>query len=76
MTQHGRDDTQPACQRSRCQACAPRVADVTDTLMAGHHQPLRVWRRGLSCMGRNLSNHHMGQALDLNKDDAPQMTRP
>ena len=39
----GCDDTQPARQRYRCKACAGRFDDLTGTVLAGHHQPLRVW---------------------------------
>jgi hypothetical protein len=47
---------------------------LTDTIFAGHHQPLRVWILCLYFMGLNLSNHQIAQELDLNKDDAQQMT--
>jgi len=39
----GCDDTQPHRQRYRCKACASRFDDLTGTVLAGHHQPLRVW---------------------------------
>ena len=39
----GCDDTQPHRQRYRCKACAPRFDDLTGTVLAGHHQPLRAW---------------------------------
>ena len=74
MTKQGRDDTQPECQRSLCQSCERRFDHLTDTIFAGHHQPLRVWILCLYFMGLNLSNHHIAQELDLNKDDAQQMT--
>src|SRR6476661_8382959 len=38
----GYDDSQPHRQRYRCKACARRFDDLTDTVLAGHHQPLRV----------------------------------
>jgi DNA-binding transcriptional regulator LsrR (DeoR family) len=47
---------------------------LTDTIFAGHHQPLRVWILCLYFMGLNLSNHQIAQELDLNKDDVQQMT--
>lgn len=74
ITKQGRDDTQPERQRYLCQACERRFDDLTDTIFAGHHQPLRVWRLCLYFMGLNLSNHHIAHELDLNKDDAQQMT--
>jgi transposase-like protein len=43
VTTQGRDETPPERQRYRCQSGERRFDDVTDTLVAGHHQPLRVW---------------------------------
>src|SRR5215210_5181054 len=39
----GCDDSQPHRQRYRCKECARRFDDLTGTVLAGHHQPLRVW---------------------------------
>ena len=74
VTTQGRDATPPARQRYRCQSGERRFDDVTDTIFAGHHQPLRVWIVCLYFMGLNRSNHHIAQALDLNSSDAHQMT--
>ena len=74
MTKQGRDDPQPERPRSLCQSCERRFDDVPDTIFAGHHHPLRVWILCLYFMGRNLSNHHMAQALDLHQDEAHQLT--
>jgi transposase-like protein len=52
----GCDDTQPCRQRHRCKACGGRFDDLTGTVLAGHHQPLRVWVWCLYLMGLNLSN--------------------
>ena len=38
----GFDDTQPAGQRYRCKLCASRFDHLTGTVLAGHHQPMRV----------------------------------
>ena len=73
ITKPGRDDTQPERQRYLCQSCERRVDDVTDTIFADHHQPLRVWILCLYCLGLNLANHQIAHELDLNKDDAQQM---
>jgi transposase-like protein len=74
ITKQGHDDTQVARQRYRCTSCGRRFDDLTDTIFAGHHQPLRVWIVCLYLMGLNLSNHQIAQELDLNKDDVQQMT--
>ncbi len=52
----GCDNAQPCRQRYRCKACASRFDDLTGTVLAGHHQPLRVWVLCLYFMGLNLSN--------------------
>jgi len=70
----GRDDTQPARQRYECSACHRRFDDLTGTIFAAHHQPLRVWILCLYFMGLNLSNAQIAQELDLNPDDAQKMT--
>lgn len=74
ITKQGHDDTQPERQRYLCQSCERRFDDLTETIFAGHHQPLRVWILCLYFMGLNLSNHQIAHELDLNKDDAQQMT--
>jgi transposase-like protein len=71
---HGRDDTQPHRQRYRCTACGARFDDLTGTVLAGHHQPLRVWVLCLYLMGLNLSNRQIAQELDLGETDAQAMT--
>ena len=76
ITKQGRDDTQPERQRYQCKTCERRFDDLTDTIFAGHHQPLRVWILCLYLMGLNLSNAQIAQELDLNKDDTHHMTPP
>jgi transposase-like protein len=74
VTKQGRDETQPERQRYLCKSCERRFDDVTDTIFAGHHQPLRVWILCLYFMGLNLSNHQIAQELDLNSSDVHQRT--
>src|SRR3954466_4661456 len=74
VVRHGRDDTQPQRQRYRCKACADRFDDLTGTVLAGHHQPLRVWMLCLYLMGLNLSNRQIAQELDLAETDVQGMT--
>ncbi|HYO33008.1 MAG TPA: transposase [Nocardioidaceae bacterium] len=56
VVRDGFDETQAHRQRYRCKACAGRFDDLTGTVLAGHHQPLRVWVLCLYFMGLNLSN--------------------
>ena len=70
----GHDDTQPCRQRYRCKACSGRFDDLTGTVLAGHHQPLRVWVLCLYFMGLNLSNQQIALELDLCGSDVQAMT--
>jgi transposase-like protein len=74
VTKQGKDDTQVHRQRYECTACHRRFDDLTGTIFANHHQPLRVWILCLYFMGLNLSNAQIAQELDLNPDDAQKMT--
>src|SRR5687768_9836357 len=70
----GHDDRQAHRQRYRCKACAGRFDDPTGTVLAGHHQPLRVWVLCLYLLGLNLSNRQIAQELGLNEADVQAMT--
>jgi len=74
IVKRGFDETQPHRQRYQCQACQFRFDDLRHTVFAGHHQPLQTWILCLYLMGLNLSTHQIAAELDLNKDDAQQMT--
>ena len=74
VVRHGGDDTQPHRQRYRCKACAGRFDDLTGTVLAGHHQPLRVWVLCLYFMGLNLSNRQIAEELGLHGADVQLMT--
>ena len=70
----GCDDKQPCRQRYRCKACGGRFDDLTGTVLAGHHQPLRVWVLCLYFMGLNLSNRQIALELGLDASDTQAMT--
>ena len=55
-------------------ACGGRFDDLTGTVLAGHHQPLRVWVLCLYFMGLNLSNRQIAQELGLSQPDVQLMT--
>ena len=74
VVRYGCDDTQPHRQRYRCKACAGRFDDLTGTVLAGHHQPLRVWVLCLYFMGLNLSNRQIAEELGLSGSDVQLMT--
>jgi len=48
--------------------------DLTGTVLAGHHQPLRVWVLCLYFMGLNLSNRQIALELGLDTSDVQAMT--
>src|SRR3954449_13499898 len=74
VARHGRDDSQPHRQRYRCAACGARFDDLTGTVLAGRHRPLRVWVLCLYLMGLNLSNRQIALELELSPSDAQAMT--
>jgi transposase-like protein len=73
VNRDGHDDTQCHRQRYRCRACGSRFDDLSGTILAGHHQPLRIWVLCLCFMGLNLSNLQIARELDLNDDDVQAM---
>jgi transposase-like protein len=74
VTRDGCDETQPCRQRYRCKQCARRFDDLTGMVLAGHHQPLRVWVLCLYFMGLNLSNRQIARELELSVPDVQIMT--
>jgi len=75
VVKRGFDETQPHRQRYQCQTCRARF-DESDTIFAGHHQPLQTWILCLYLMGLNLSTHQIAAELDLNKDDVQLLDEP
>jgi hypothetical protein len=47
---------------------------LSGTVLAGHHQPLRIWVLCLYFMGLNLSNRQIARELDLAISDVQAMT--
>ena len=74
MIKRGFDDTESNRQRYECHDCHARFDDLTDTIFAGHHQPLKVWSLCLYFMGLNLSNDQIAEELALHSSDVHQMT--
>jgi len=75
VIKQGKDETQQFRQRYRCLNCTKKFDDLTRTVFAGHHQPLRLWVACLYLMGLNVSNRQIAQELGLNVDDVQNMTR-
>jgi transposase-like protein len=73
VVRDGHDEKHPHRQRYRCKSCGGRFDDLTGTILASHHQPLRVWVLCLYFMGLNLSNLQIARELGLNEDDVQSM---
>jgi transposase-like protein len=73
VIKRGFDDTEPARQRYECHDCDQRFDDVTDTIFAGHHQPLKVWVLCLYFMGLNVSNEQIAHELSVHESDVYHM---
>lgn len=73
VVKNGRDDVQVHRQRYECRGCRKRFDDLTGTIFADHHQPLRTWITCLYLMGLNLSGLQIASELGINKDDARAM---
>ena len=64
LMSHGIGDARGSCNTRplnayQCHGCRKRFDDLTDTIFAGHHQPLRAWVLCLYLMGLNLSNEQI-----------------
>ena len=73
VAKRGLNETQPDRQRDHCGGCGHDFDDLTNTLFAGHHQPLRVWLLCLYFLGLNLSNRQIARELNLDEDSAHDM---
>ena len=73
VSKRGFDDTQKCRQRYCCGGCRRDFDDLTNTVFAGHRQPLRVWLLCLYFQGLNLSNRQIARELDVDEDSAHDM---
>jgi transposase-like protein len=71
----GRDETQPHRQRHLCHGCRKRFDDLTGTIFAGHHEPLRTWVVCLYFMGLNLSTLQIAKELGMDRGDVQAMVQ-
>ena len=74
VIRRGFDDQHPSKQRYQCKGCGRRFDDLTGTIFAGSHHPLKIWMLVVYFMGLNLSNAQIAQELDLDKDVVHDMT--
>jgi transposase-like protein len=74
VIRNGHDEAQPHRQRYLCKMCHGRFDDLSGTVLAGHHQPLRVWVLCLYLMGLQLSNRQIAAELGLATSDVQAMT--
>jgi transposase-like protein len=71
----GRDETQAHRQRYLCHGCRKRFDDLTGTIFAGHHEPLRTWVVCLYFMGLNLSTLQIAKELGMDRGDVQAMVQ-
>ena len=69
VKKNGHDTVQTDCQHYQRKNCTRYFDDLTNTVFAGHHQPLKVWVSCLYLMGLNVSNSQIAKELDLCTSD-------
>jgi len=74
IKKNGHKDSDPYCQKYKCNNCGCRFNDLTGTVLAKKHHAISVWMVMLYLMGLNISNHQIAAELDLNPDVAQDMT--
>ena len=74
ISKRGKHQAHQNRQRYVCGECGRHFDDLTGTVFAGRHQPLRIWIVCLYLMGLNVSNQQIAKELNLHKDDVHQMT--
>ena len=73
VVKNGHDTTEVCRQRYCCCNCDRCFDDLTSTVFAGHHQPLRTWMLCSYLLGLNLSNQQIAMELDLSQTQAQEM---
>jgi len=63
VVKHGRDDIRPDRRRCECKGRLKRFDDLTGTVFAGRHLPLRIRIARLDLMGLNLSGLQIAREL-------------
>ena len=74
VVKDGHDEKQRDRQRYECKNCHRRFDDLTNTVFAGHHQPLKIWIIVLYLMGLNISNKQISKEIDLCETNVQKMT--
>jgi transposase-like protein len=74
VVRNGWDDGRHTRPRWLCKECKARFDDQTLTVLAGQHQPRRIWVLWLYVIGLNLSNRQIAQELALNAGAVQAMT--
>ena len=74
IAKNGCDANQPDRQRYLCRGCGRAFDDLTNTVFAGHHQPLSTWILCLYFMGLNLSQLQIAAELGVHENLAQEMS--
>ena len=73
VVKNGHDTSEVCRQRYCCRDCDRCFDDLTNTVFAGHHKPLRIWMLCSYFMGLNLSNKQIAAEFDLSTTQAYMM---
>ena len=74
VKKNGHRDSDPLCQKYKCNNCEFRFNDFTGTALARKHHSISTWIVMLYLMGLNVSNNQIAAELDLDPDVAQTMT--
>lgn len=73
VVKNGHDTTEPDRQRDHCHNCDRSFDDLTQTVFAGPHQPLRIWMLCSYFLGLNVSNPQIAAEWNLSVTQAQEM---
>lgn len=68
VVKNGKDPVEPARQHYRCGACGRHFDDLSETILAGSHQPLAHWITTLYLLNLNISVARIAAELEVSEE--------
>ena len=68
VVKNGKDPVESARQHYRCRGCGRCFDDLSETVLAGSHQPVGHWITTLYLLNLNVSMARIALELDLSED--------
>ena len=68
VVKNGKDPVESARQHYRCRSCGRCFDDLSETVLAGSHQPVSHWITTLYLLNLNVSMARIALELDLSED--------